>query len=150
MSIKLKNIILFDQAKFCTRIHNAKLENGIKYQPGVMHGYICNMCREVNKAQYNTAWNNQMKFDMWSSRVWTRSMKNAVKFDGVGQLVSIQNDREAMICQEFFLKRHLFFRGIVIVSIWGGLWLTLVLLKVQVFLSISVAQWLGWWRLQCC
>ena len=27
------------------------------------------------------------KLDMWSSRVWSRSMKIAVKFDGAGQLV---------------------------------------------------------------
>ena len=49
-----KNKILFDQTKFCTRIHNTKLRNGIKYQPGVMQGYICNMCSVVNKAQYKT------------------------------------------------------------------------------------------------
>ena len=26
--------------KFCTLIHNAKLGNGIKYQPGEMQGYL--------------------------------------------------------------------------------------------------------------
>ena len=36
----MKNKILFDQMKFCTRNHNDKLRNGIKYQPGVMQGYI--------------------------------------------------------------------------------------------------------------
>ena len=46
--------ILFDQTKLCTRIRNDKSGNGIKYQPGVMQGYICNMCRVVNKAQYKT------------------------------------------------------------------------------------------------
>ena len=46
-----EKIILFDKTKFCIRIHNAKLRNGIKYQPGVMQGYICNTCRVVNKAQ---------------------------------------------------------------------------------------------------
>ena len=49
-----KNKILFDQTKFCTRIRNDKLENGIKYQPGVMQGCICNMCRVINEAQYKT------------------------------------------------------------------------------------------------
>ena len=57
----MKNKILFDQTKFCTRIRNDKLGNGIKYQPGVMQGYICNMCRVVNKAQYKTTRNYQMK-----------------------------------------------------------------------------------------
>ena len=47
VSSKLKTKILFDQTKFCTRIHNAKLGNGIKYQPGVLQGYICNTCRVV-------------------------------------------------------------------------------------------------------
>ena len=57
-----------------------------------MQGYICNMCRVVNKAQYKTTWNYQMKFDMWNSRVWSRSLKIAVKFDGAGQLVSYRGD----------------------------------------------------------
>ena len=37
----LKNKKLFEQFKFGTHIHNIKLENGIKYQPVVMQGYIC-------------------------------------------------------------------------------------------------------------
>ena len=49
-----KNKILFDQMKFCTRIRNDKLGDGIKYQPGLMQGYICNMCRVINRAQYRT------------------------------------------------------------------------------------------------
>ena len=49
-----EKIILFDQTKFCTRLRNDKLGNGVKYQPGVMQGYMCNMCRVVNKAQYKT------------------------------------------------------------------------------------------------
>ena len=53
-----------------------------------MQGYECNMCRLINKAQYKTTWNYQMKFDMWNSRVWSRSI--AFKFDGAGQLVNIQ------------------------------------------------------------
>ena len=40
--------------KFCTPIRIDKLGNEIKYQPSVMQGYICNMCRVVNKAQYKT------------------------------------------------------------------------------------------------
>ena len=47
--VKEKSKILFDQTKFCTRIHNANFGNGIKYRPGVMQGYICNICNVVNK-----------------------------------------------------------------------------------------------------
>ena len=39
-----KNKILFDQTKFCTRIHNVKLGNENKYQPGVVKGYIYVIC----------------------------------------------------------------------------------------------------------
>ena len=31
------------------------------------------------------------EIDMWSSRVWSRSMKIAVKFDSAGQLVKVQS-----------------------------------------------------------
>ena len=83
------------QMTFDTCIHKIKLENGIKYQSVVMQGYICNMCREVNKSQYKTTWICHIKSDMWSSRVWFRLMKNAVKFDDAGQLVKY---KESIMC----------------------------------------------------
>ena len=51
---------LRDQLKF----GNNKLEHVTEYQPVVMQGYICNMCRVVNKTQYKTTESYQMKFDM--------------------------------------------------------------------------------------
>ena len=44
----------YSKRNFCIRTHIAKLGNGIKYQRGVMQGYLCNMCRVVNKTQYKT------------------------------------------------------------------------------------------------
>ena len=43
---------IFVQMKLGRRLHNTKLENGIKNQPVVMQGYICNICGVVYKAQY--------------------------------------------------------------------------------------------------
>ena len=57
--------------KLGTHIHNIKVESGIKYQPLLMQGYICNICRVVNKTQYKTTCMYQKKFDMWSSGVWS-------------------------------------------------------------------------------
>ena len=42
------------KTKFCARIRNDKSGNGIEYQPGEMQGYICNMKRVVDTAQYKT------------------------------------------------------------------------------------------------
>ena len=40
-----KNKILFDQTKFCTRIHTAKLGNEINISQCSARIYICNICR---------------------------------------------------------------------------------------------------------
>ena len=73
--------------KFDTRIHTIKLKNGINISQ-LQCKDMCNMCRVVNRTQHKIIWIYQIKFDMLSSSVWSDSMKNAVKFDGAGQLLS--------------------------------------------------------------
>ena len=50
--------------KFGTHIPNIKLQNGIKNQPVIMQGYICNICTETNRVQNTTTRLNRMKCDM--------------------------------------------------------------------------------------